>query len=131
MPGTSSPSSVLWFSEREVEKPIAPASMAARTCVGHRGDVVGGGVLVRRAALAHHVDPQRSVREEGGDVEREPAPVERVEVLGERLPLPLDALVERGAGDVLDAFHQLDQPRLLPGADGGEADAAVADRRPS
>ena len=52
---------------------------------------------------------------------------ERVEVLGERLPLPLDALVQRGAGDVLDALHQLDEPVLLAGPHRGEADAAVAD----
>ena len=32
VPGTSSPSSVRWFSEREVETPIAPASIDARTC---------------------------------------------------------------------------------------------------
>ena len=55
------------------------------------------------------------------------AAVERVEVLGERLPLPLDALVQRGAGDVLDALHQLDEALLLARAHRGEADAAVAD----
>ena len=52
--------------------------------------------------------------------------VERVEVLGERLPLPLDAGGERGAGDVLDAFHQADQPVVPVGLHRREADAAVA-----
>ena len=33
VPGTSSPSRDVWFSDREVEKPTAPASMAARTWV--------------------------------------------------------------------------------------------------
>jgi hypothetical protein len=28
--------------------------------------------------------------------------------------------VERGAGDVLDAFHELDQERLLPGRTGAK-----------
>ncbi len=79
------------------------------------------------AALAHHVDAQRRVRQERGDVHRERAPVERVEVLGERLPLPLDALVQRGAGDVLHAFHQLDEAFVLVGAHRREADPAVAD----
>ena len=46
--------------------------------------------------------------------------VERVEVLGEGLPAPLDALVQRGAGDVLDAFHDLDQPLLPPGRTGAK-----------
>ena len=86
----------------------------------HLSDVVGRGVLVVGAALTHHVDAQRGVRQEGGDVHRVLAPAERVEVLGEGLPLPLDPLVQRRAGDVLDALHQLDEPRLLaraaPGA---------------
>ena len=51
---------------------------------------------------------------------------ERVEVLGEGLPLPVDALVQRGARDVLDAFHQLDEEVAPVGPHGGEADAAVA-----
>ena len=66
------------------------------------------------------------MRDLGTDVEHVLAPVERVEVLGERLPLPLDALGERGAGDVLDAFHQLDQPFVPVGRRRSEADAAVA-----
>ena len=52
--------------------------------------------------------------------------VERVEVLGEALPVPVDALVQRGAGDVLDALHQLDEEALAAGAHRREADAAVA-----
>ena len=78
-------------------------------------------VLVARAALPHHVEPQRGVRQEGGDVHRVLVALQRVEVLGERLPLPLDALVQRGAGDVLDALHQLDERRFLSGAHRGEA----------
>ena len=66
--------------------------------------------LVARAALAHHVGAHRAVRHLRADVERERRGVERVEVLGEGLPLPVDALVQRGAGDVLDALHQLDEP---------------------
>ena len=76
---------------------------------GHQRDVVGGGVLVVRAALAHHVQPQRAVRHLGADVDVVRPLVDGVEELGERLPVPRQALVERGAGDVLDAFHQLDE----------------------
>ena len=82
--------------------------------------------LLRDAALAHHVEPQRAVRHRGADVDAAAQPGDHVEVLGERLPAPRDALVERRAGDVLDAFHQLDQVRLGAGTDGREADAAVA-----
>ena len=92
----------------------------------HLGDVGGGGVFVVGAPLAHDVDPQRGVGEERGDVDGVAAPIEGVEVLAEGLPLPLDALVQRRAGDVLDALHQLDQPGLLAGAHRGEAHPAVA-----
>ena len=44
----------------------------------------------------------------------------------EGLPAPGHALGQRRAGDVLDAFHQLDQPSSWPGPNGREADAAVA-----
>ena len=48
------------------------------------------------------------------------APLERVEVLGKALPLPLDALVQRGARDVLDALHELDQPSCWSGRTGAK-----------
>jgi hypothetical protein len=40
----------------------------------------------------------------GGDVDRARQLLERVQILGEALPVPRDALGERGAGDVLDAL---------------------------
>ena len=93
----------------------------------HRVDVVGGGVLVGAAALTHHVVPHRAVGDLGADVERVAAARDVVHVVGERLPLtPLHALVQGGAGDVLDAFHQLDQCLLAARTDRREADAAVA-----
>ena len=60
------------------------------------------------------------------DVEHLRHAVHRVEVLGERLPTPLDAVGERGAGDVLDAFHEPDQPFVLVRLHRGEPHAAVA-----
>ena len=83
--------------------------------------------LVR--ALAHHVRAHRRVRHVRPDVDRARHALERVEVLGERLPVPVDPLGERGAGDVLDAFHQLDEPLVAVRAHRREADAAVAEDR--
>src|SRR4029079_7099298 len=65
------------------------------------------------------------VRNLRGDVDRVVTAVEHVEVLGERLPTPADALVQRGPGDVLDALHERDQPFVPVRADGCEAHAAV------
>ena len=85
------------------------------------------GVLV--GAVAHDVRAQRRVRHVRPDIERAGHAVERVEVLGERLPVPADPFGERAAGDVLDAFHQLDEPLAPVRGDGREADAAVAEDR--
>ncbi len=93
---------------------------------GHGLDVVGGGRFVLGAPLAHHVATHGAVGDLGGDVHGVAATRQVIEVLGEGLPLPVDALGERSARDVLDALHQLDQPVLRAGAHGREADAAVA-----
>ena len=55
--------------------------------------------------------------------------LQHVEVFGEALPLPVDALGKRRAGDVLDALHQLDQELVVLGPHRREADAAVAHHR--
>src|SRR5262249_2849484 len=54
-----------------------------------------------------------------------------VEILREALPTPLDAFGERGAGNVLHALHEPDQPVVPIRPGGREADTAVAhdDRR--
>lgn len=41
-------------------------------------------------------------------------------------PTPLHALVQGGTGDILDAFHQLDEPMLPARSYRGEADSAIA-----
>ncbi len=92
----------------------------------HGLDVLGRGRLVAGAPLAHDVGPHRRVRDLGADVDR-PAPLlERVEILGEGLPLPLDPLGQRRAGDVLDALHEADEPVVAVGLGRREPDAAVA-----
>src|SRR3984957_3374220 len=52
--------------------------------------------------------------------------LDRVHVLGKTFPVPLNAFIERGAGNVFDAFHQADQKFFLARLDRREADAAVA-----
>ena len=69
---------------------------------------------------------ERAVRHVGGEVDVVGAAVERVEELGERLPGPRQALVQRRTGDVLHALHELDEPVVVGGAHGREADPAVA-----
>ena len=51
---------------------------------------------------------------------------ETVEIFRECLPCPVDALSQGSSGDVLDTFHQLDQPVLAAGLDRSESDTAVA-----
>ena len=91
----------------------------------HLLDLVGRGLVVR-PRRTEHVGPQRAVGQQRGDVEHPWHGLELVEVLGEGLPVPRHALVERGTGDVLDTLHQLDEEVVLVGTSRREADAAVA-----
>ena len=97
---------------------------------GHHGDVVVGGILVAGAALTHRIAAHRTVGDLRAVIYCEAALLDGVQVLREALPLPGDALRERGARDVLDALHQLDQPLLTTGSHRREAHTAVpADHR--
>src|SRR5204862_466805 len=60
------------------------------------------------------------------DVDVELPGGERVEVVAVALPVPRQAFTQHREGDVLDAFHQLDQAVVVGGLAGREADAAVA-----
>ena len=75
----------------------------------HLGDLFGGRRLAVGAALAHHEQAQRAVAHLRGEVDVVRSALERIEVLGDAAPVPRQAFVQRGAGDVLDAFHQLDE----------------------
>ena len=112
------PSLVRWTSVREVAKPSAPGVERLADERGHRVElVVGRRLRVVGAAVAHDVGAQRGVGDVRADVDACAAcALERVEVLGERLPVPREALGQRGAGDVLDAFEQADQPVVAVGA---------------
>ena len=72
------------------------------------------------------MQPNGTVGYLGAEVDVAGPLVDVVEVLGEALPRPREALVQRGAGDVLDALHQFDQPLVIRRAERREADAAVA-----
>ena len=126
VPGTGSPSIAMCAIVRLVEKPSAPASMPSRTmrAIASMSSAVAGSFLAPRSPITYAA--HRAVRHLRADVEHLRRAVDRVEVLGEVLPLPLDALGERGAGDVFDAFHQADEPVVLVGLHRREADAAVA-----
>ena len=91
----------------------------------HLGDLLGSGHVVG-PALTQDVGAQRAVRDEARDVEDAWGPLDFVQVLAERLPVPVDALGQGRAGDVLDALHQPDEPLAVTGAGGSEADAAVS-----
>ena len=93
---------------------------------GHRLHVVRGRCLVVGTALAHDVRADRAVRDLQADVHGARDRVDGVEVLPERLPGPVESGGERHARDVLDPFHQPDQPVVAIRTSGCEADPAVA-----
>ena len=95
----------------------------------HLRDIGQGGVFQPRGPFAHHIDPPGAVGQLGGDIDVARDGGQEVQIVGERFPLPGQAFVQRGAGDVFDAFHQLDQAVMVVGAHRGETDAAVAHHR--
>ena len=64
----------------------------------HLGQVLGGGRLAVGAALAHHVDPQRRVRQVSGHVDVPLARFEGIHVLREGLPVPRQAVGHHDTG---------------------------------
>ncbi len=95
---------------------------------GHARHVLGGGPFVIGAALAHDIGAHGAVGNLGADIDGAGKLLHRVEVLGETFPIPLHALVQRGAGNVLHVLDHGDQAvvGLIVGFTGREADTAVA-----
>ena len=91
----------------------------------HLGDIVRRGRLAPHRALAHHIEPERIVRHLHADIHRAGDAVDGVDILAHCLPFPGDALMKRGAGDVLHPLHQRDQCLAVAAARGGEADSAI------
>ena len=127
VPGTGSPSMARWASVRLVEKPSAPASMPSPDDGGHRLDVLGRWP----ARCARPARPSRSrAPRRGAPGCRCPSRSERASSTSRnsgKLSQPhwMPAL-QRGAGDVLHALHQADEPLVAIRGHRREADAAVA-----
>ena len=107
--GVKAPVDVLWLRVLLVVKPSAPASMPSRASSAIAAMSSGVASSWFGAALPHHVQTQRAVRHLSRDVDVVGTCIDRVEKLAERVPVPRQALVQRGTRDVLDAFHQLDE----------------------
>ena len=126
VPGHLAPVDALCSSSRFTETPTAPAATPSATSSAMRlmSSSVAGSLAAPRSPITNArtapcgICAATSMR--AGDA------VERVEVLADRLPVPLDGLAQRRAGNALDAFHQADQPVVAVGGGGREADAAVA-----
>ena len=117
--GVGSPLAVRWFSVRDVENPMAPAAHGLGRQAAHGRRVVLRGILQAGGPLTHDVEAERPVGKLRAQVDVMWSLLDSVEVLGEALPRPLDALVEDGAGDVLHTLHERDQPVVRVEADTG------------
>ena len=91
----------------------------------HRGELLGRG-LAADGVGAHHVAAERAVADEEAGVDRDAA-LEPVEVLAEGLPLPGDALLERGERHALDLGHH---PAQVVGVAGRAAARGVKPQLP-
>ena len=92
----------------------------------HLRDFLRRGLFVVAAAFAHHIRAHGGVRDLRTDIHRKRFFRQRVEVFGIGFPFPRDAFGQRGAGDVLHAFHDVDQAIVKIGFDRGKAHAAIA-----
>ena len=96
----------------------------------HRPVVLRRCGIAARAALAHHIDAQRRVRQLRADIHVEVPLRQPVHVIRKAFPGPGNAGAQHRLGNVLDALHQLDQPEMVCRPARRKADAAIAhDRR--
>ncbi len=108
---------------RETQRPGLDGLLGQRA---HPGQILFGGGFAVGAALAHHIHPQRRVRQVGRDVDVPPSRLQGVQVFGEGLPGPGQAVGHHHPGDVLDTGHHVDQHVVVLLAARREPDAAVA-----
>ncbi|MCY1412147.1 hypothetical protein D9M71_275460 [compost metagenome] len=94
--------------------------------LAHARHVLHCGHLQAHGALAHHIEAQRGVGQLRAAIDIAGTRFQRGEKVVEALPLPVQPFVQGDAGNVLDAFHQLDQHFAVALAHRGETDAAVA-----
>ena len=134
--GTGRPPSPLCVGAELVANPAAPAATASRTTSAIRASSSSVAALVPR--VAHHEQPHRGVPDVRGVVEDGAVPLDRVEVLGERLEVPRDPGLERREAHVLDVLERApDEAAVLrsarrdrePAVAGDDAGDAVPRRR--
>ncbi len=82
--------------------------------------------LVAHGVVAHHDAPQRRMTAEESRIHRDASLVDPIQVVGERLPVPRHALLQRGQRDTFDARHQAREVVHVLVAAGREREAAVA-----
>ena len=121
---TGWPSPSEWVLDSVVEKPSPPASIAVSSSRTIACDLVVGRLAADRVG-AHHVAAQRAVPDQEPGVDRDPA-LEPAEVLAEGLPVPVDALLQRGERHALDLGHHPAQVVGVLGVQRREREAAVA-----
>ncbi len=97
--------------------------------IPHFRDIVIGRVFIGNRPVAHDINPQRVMADVNGDIDRALPRFEGIHVVGEAVPVPRQTLGQRGAGYVLDPFHQLDQAIMVCVVDRGESNAAIAHHR--
>ena len=108
--------------EREAER--AGLERAAELGA-HLGDLLGRGLAADRVG-AHHVAADGAVPGEEAGVHRDRSPRSRSRYSRERLPLPVDALLERGQRHALDPRHHPAQVVGVAVAQRREREPAVA-----
>ena len=114
---TGRSSEVSCWSLRDVVKPIRTRAQARRRSSLAMTARSSWACLVGERAFAHRVGAQRRVPDVRRVVDRLRAAVDRVQVLGERRPPPVDPRGHRVAGDVLGPLEVADHERpLLRGA---------------
>ena len=103
-----------------MENPKAPACIASAGDLAHLGDVALVGVL---QAMARSPMTKTRTAACGSRAQMSMSRGRRSSAsryCGKDLPLPSQAFVHHGAGDVFDAFHQLDQPLRSAGLQGAK-----------
>ena len=86
------------------------------------------GRLALRGVLAHHPGPKRRMADEGPDVDRGAAALDRVQVLGEggEGPFLPESLAQGGDGHPFHVLEGADDRLAVLGPGGGDGEAAVA-----
>ena len=103
-----------------------PGAHAFLDDAGHFGDVLGSGYGARLFPIAKHICTHRAVRHMRANIDGARQPLQLVQIFREGFPVPAHPLRQGGARNILDAFHQADQPFVPVRLGRRKADAAIA-----